>query len=149
MDENQALGQIKSILEASNDSTERAKRIAGVIRQVGRYRWVGVYEVTEDEIGVLGWSGPGAPAYPRFPRSQGLCGVAVSSGTTVVVDDVTADPRYLTTFGSTRSEIVVPVVRETVRGLIDVESERPHAFGDADRTFLERCASTIVGLWQG
>jgi GAF domain-containing protein len=75
--------------------------------------------------------------------------VAVSSGTTVVVDDVTADPRYLTTFGSTRSEIVVPVVRETVRGLIDVESERPHAFGDADRTFLERCASTIVGLWQG
>ena len=61
---------------------------------------------------------------------------------------MTADPRYLTTFGSTRSEIVVPVVTDGVRGLIDVESERPHAFGDADRAFLERCASAVRSLFE-
>jgi len=68
----------------------------------------------------------------------------------VIVGDVTKDPRYLTTFGSTRSEMIVPAMKPAGRGvvgLIDVESERLNAFEEDDRALVERCASAIVSLW--
>ena len=62
-----------------------------------------------------------------------------------MVDDVNADPRYLACFASTRSEIVVPVhYREMVVAEIDIDSDQPAAFGDADRAFLERVAALIA-----
>lgn len=68
----------------------------------------------------------------------------------MVVADVTKDPRYLTTFGSTRSEMIVPVMDERgeVIGLIDVESDRQDAFGDEDRRFLEGCAPQLRALFR-
>ena len=69
------------------------------------------------------------------------------SGTTVVVGDVTQDPRYLTTLGTTRSEIVVPVLdpeRRQVVGLLDVESDLPDAFGGEDQGRLEACAAALA-----
>jgi GAF domain-containing protein len=66
------------------------------------------------------------------------------------VDDVAADGRYLACFVSTRSEIVVPIHRERrVVGEIDVDSDEPAAFDDADRAFLEavaRLVSARLGL---
>jgi L-methionine (R)-S-oxide reductase len=124
-------------------------RMADRIRKAGRYRWVGIYAVGREEISVIGWSGPSAPAHPRFPKHRGLCGAAAESGSTVVVEDVTKDPRYLTTFGSTRSEIVVPVKRAggEVVGLVDVESECVDAFSVEDRRLLENYASEVARLW--
>lgn len=88
------------------------------------------------------------PAFPRFPVTQGLCGAAVASRAPVVVGDVTKDPRYLTTFGSTRSEMIMPVVRSgRVSGLIDVESEQINASGADDRAFLEACGDLLADLW--
>jgi L-methionine (R)-S-oxide reductase len=63
---------------------------------------------------------------------------------TEIVDDVNADDRYLACFPSTRSEIVVPIVYEgRVVGEIDIDSDRPAAFGPDDRKFLERVALLI------
>jgi putative methionine-R-sulfoxide reductase with GAF domain len=71
------------------------------------------------------------------------------TGRSVVVGDVTADPRYLTTFGNTRSEIVVPIRdgEGTVTGLIDVESDLVNAFDESDRLVLERCARALAPLF--
>ncbi|HMJ01207.1 MAG TPA: GAF domain-containing protein [Gaiellaceae bacterium] len=133
----------------AGEREQRAARTASAIRRFGAYRWVGIYDVTTDEIAVVAWDGPAAPAHPRFPRSQGLCGAAVAAGATVIVGDVVADPRYLTTHATTRSEIVIPVfVAGAIAGLIDVESERPQAFGDDDQQLLERCAALIAPLWR-
>lgn len=120
--------------------------MAEMIRSVRGYRWVGIYEVTDTEIAAIAWTGTDAPAYPRFPITKGLCGAAVRSRDPVVVQDVQNDPRYLTTFGSTRSEIVVPVkdAAGEVVALIDVESERPNAFHEDDTKFLQNWASTIL-----
>jgi putative methionine-R-sulfoxide reductase with GAF domain len=66
------------------------------------------------------------------------------------VGDVITDPRYLTAFGSTRSEIIVAVIEPATRkvvGTIDVESEHKYAFTDADRAYLERCAAAIADLF--
>jgi putative methionine-R-sulfoxide reductase with GAF domain len=141
---------VAAIAVASHSPAERATRIAGAIREAGSHRWVGVYEVTDADVAILGYAGPGAPAHPRFPRTRGLTATAVATGRAVVVDDVTGDPRYLTAFDSTRSEMIVPVVgdRTTVIGTIDVESEHVAAFGDAERELVGRLAHAVVPLFE-
>ena len=128
----------------------QAERVAEEIRKAGDYRWVGIYEVGPEEISVIGWSGPDAPAHPRFPKDRGLCGAAAASGKTVVVGDVTEDPRYLTTLGTTRSEVVVPIKNEAgkVVGLIDVESDQVEAFVPMDIRLLETSAASLSRLFR-
>jgi L-methionine (R)-S-oxide reductase len=68
----------------------------------------------------------------------------VARGETVIVDDVSADPRYLSCSIETKSEIVVPIrVRDEIVGEIDIDSHDLSAFGPDDRTFLEECARLI------
>ncbi len=144
------LDGIDAALASDQGRAEKAVRVAALIRRAGAYRWVGVYEVTDHEIAAVGWSGPGAPAHPRFPVTQGLSGAAVASRRAVVVGDVTADPRYLTAFSSTRSEAIVPVVDPAtgaVVGTLDVESAERDAFTDTDQQALERCAAALRGLF--
>src|SRR6266436_2674257 len=101
----------------------------------GSYRWVGLYDVDSQagEVVNLVWDGLGAPEYPTFPIGKGLTGSAIQESKVINVGDVAADPRYLTAFGSTRSEIIVPILdskADKVIGTIDVESERPNAFDE-------------------
>jgi L-methionine (R)-S-oxide reductase len=151
MDESPLLDEVFRALDSDGDRERRATGVARAIRRAGAYRWVGLYEVTEDEIVNLAFDGLGVPAHPRFPVTQGLSGVAVASGETVVVGDVSKDPRYLTAFGSTRSEIIVPIVDRAGRkvvGTIDVESEKADAFSEEDRAALERCAAAAAKLFE-
>lgn len=112
--------------------------------QVEHYSWVGIYLVDGDELVLGPWRGPQATEHERIPVGQGVCGAAAASGETEIVDDVDADPRYLACFPSTRSEIVVPIFHEgRVVGEIDIDSDRPAAFGEADRATLERIALRI------
>ena len=148
MNEARLTGELVEISAARGERAAGAARAATAIRNFGGYRWVGIYDVGADEISLVGFDGPGAPTHPRFPRTDGLCGAAVANRQTVIVADVTSDVRYLTTHPTTRSEIVVPVfVAGTPVGLIDVESERPQAFGERDQQLLERCAALISPLW--
>jgi putative methionine-R-sulfoxide reductase with GAF domain/uncharacterized Fe-S cluster protein YjdI len=145
------LNGLSLIMTSDTTRPDRAKAIAEAIRAARDYRWVGVYEVGPEEIAVIGFSGEAAPVFPRFPASQGLNGAAAAAREPVVVNDVADDPRYLTAFGSTRSEMVVPVLRPgtgEVVGTIDVESERVNAFGADDRALVEDCARSIAGLWE-
>jgi putative methionine-R-sulfoxide reductase with GAF domain len=146
--DNAFVERLKAMLNAPVARAERAREIAGAIRASGGYRWVGLYEVTLDEVVAIAWTGAEPPAYPRFPVAQGLSGAAVASRQPVVVQDVTADPRYLTAFGSTRAEAIFPVVVDgRVVGTIDVESDRTNAFVPDDEEFLKRCARILTPLW--
>jgi GAF domain-containing protein len=118
--------------------------------RIDHYSWVGIYLVEGDDLVLGPWKGPEATEHVRIPVGQGVCGAAAASGQTEVVDDVNADPRYLACFPSTRSEIVVPISREgRVIGEIDIDSDQPSAFGDADREFLERVAELMATLSVG
>ena len=113
--------------------------------EVELYSWVGIYLVEGDDLVLGPWRGPQATEHVRIPVGQGVCGAAAASGETEVVDDVNADPRYLACFPSTRSEIVVPIAHDgRVVGEIDIDSDRPAAFGDADRELLERVAVLLA-----
>jgi L-methionine (R)-S-oxide reductase len=142
------LQQIGVVLGADWPREQKAKRIAELIRASRSFHWVGIYEICGDQIAGIGWTGTQAPAFPSFPATQGLCGAAVASRAPVVCGDVRNDPRYLTTFGATCSEAVVPVMHTgEVRGLIDVESDRLSAFIPPDIAFLEQCATLIPPLF--
>jgi GAF domain-containing protein len=113
--------------------------------QVEHYSWVGIYLVEGDDLVLGPWRGPHATEHVRIPVGQGVCGAAAASGETEIVDDVNADPRYLACFASTRSEIVVPIAHDgRVVGEIDIDSDRPAAFGDEDRELLERVAVLLA-----
>jgi L-methionine (R)-S-oxide reductase len=141
---------IRFIVSGAENRVVKARKIAEVIRNFGPYRWVGLYDVGESDVSIIAFSGPGAPAYPTFPIGKGLTGSAIKEKKTVVVGDVTKDPRYLTAFGSTKSEIIIPILdsrRGMVVGTVDVESERMNAFSDADRKALEDYAIAASSLW--
>ena len=146
----ETLSRIRSAASNVAARSERGQQIADVVRPLGPYRWVGVYDVSADLVSIIAWSGPGAPAYPTFPVTKGLTSSAMREKSTVVVGDVRSDPRYLTAFGSTLSEIIIPVLdpRDSrVVGTIDVESERANAFSAMDQRKLEKCANAALGLW--
>ncbi|HEY2932208.1 MAG TPA: GAF domain-containing protein [Acidobacteriota bacterium] len=146
------LEALRVILEGPGDRELKARRVAEMIRRSADYRWVGIYDVNADrgEVSNIAWSGPVAPAHPVFPITQGLTGEVVAGRKTLNVGDVTQNERYLTTFGTTRSEIIVPVLdaeSHEVVGTIDVESEAVNAFDTNTQTFLEQCALVILDLW--
>lgn len=141
---------IPAVLNHSGSRVEKAARIAETIRRLRSYRWVGVYDVGLELVSIVAFSGPSAPTYPQFPITKGLTGSAIREKRTIVVGDVGGDSRYLTAFGSTLSEIIIPVIDETagaVVGTIDVESERKDAFSAEDQAILEECARLARPLW--
>ena len=146
---NEFLEQLRLVVSSGVEGEQRARRAAEMIRAARNYRWVGIYHVLEYEIAVIGWTGD-APALPRFPRTQGLNGESARTGAPVVVNDVSRDPRYLTTFGSTRSEMIVPIRSSggQIRGTIDVESDRVNAFGEDDVRFVEQCAMALARIFE-
>jgi GAF domain-containing protein len=144
---------LQNLVSNARDRVAALQGAAEVLRSSGNYRWVGLYDVDRaaGTVTNIVWSGPGAPEYPAFSINEGLTGAAISTRKTVNVGDVAADPRYLTAFGTTRSEIIVPVfdgAGESVVGTIDVESDKPNAFSEDVQALLEGCASVIRPLWR-
>jgi GAF domain-containing protein len=83
--------------------------------------------------------------HTRIPLGRGICGAAAAEKTTIVVDDVNADSRYLACSIETKSEIVVPIMRgNEVLGEIDIDSDRTAAFGPRDRELLEPIAALLA-----
>jgi L-methionine (R)-S-oxide reductase len=150
---NPLLLSLESIVETTHDWEASLQSAAALIRASGNYRWVGLYDV-DDAAGMVRnvtWTGPGAPEHSTFPLSKGLTGAAVALKQIVNVGDVLADPRYLTAFGTTRSEIIIPVFDgegRNVVGTIDVESEKPNAFDKDVQDLLQACSVVIRPLWK-
>ena len=141
---------LRTILDGRVDRVARARAVAEALLQARGYHWVGLYDVTTTHIRAIAWTGALAPAFPTFPRSQGLNGAAIAAGRALVVQDVAKDPRWLTTFSTTKAEAIFPVTIDgTTVGTIDVESDRVGAFTSSDEDFLTGAAMMLRPLWAG
>ncbi|MGE5693224.1 MAG: GAF domain-containing protein [Candidatus Zixiibacteriota bacterium] len=111
-----------------------------------KYTWVGIYLMDGTEELVLGpFLGKPSP-HTRIKINSGICGAAARDMGTVIVPDVNADPRYLACSIETKSEIVVPIMREEkVFGEIDIDSDLPDAFDSEDKKLLEEIAGILAG----
>lgn len=140
------LQELGAFVLASGCKRKDLKKVAEMIRAARDYRWVGIYKIAKDDFIILAGTGAEPPTYPRFPTTQGLCGAALESGKPIIVGDVRKDLRYLPTFHSTRSEIIVPMRNDhdEIVGMLDAESDEVNAFGEDDRQFLERAGGLIA-----
>ncbi|MGI8820895.1 MAG: GAF domain-containing protein [Chthoniobacterales bacterium] len=136
------LQELGAFILAGATGVKDVKQMAGMICGARGWRWVGVYKLKRDELEFIAGSDEEPPCYRKFPATHGLCGAAVESRETIVVHDVRKDDRYLPTFHSTLSEIVVPIIGQSDRvvGVIAAESEKLKAFSKEDREVLERVA---------
>ncbi|MDR9390947.1 MAG: GAF domain-containing protein [Trueperaceae bacterium] len=106
--------------------------------------WAGIYVRRGDELVV----GPfqGKPACVRIAYGRGVCGTAWAEDATQVVADVHAFPGHIACDPASRSEIVVPMrdASGVLRAVLDLDSDRPATFGEADRVGLEALVATLA-----
>jgi GAF domain-containing protein len=141
------VSEIGRFAETAKDFTSLQEFcVSAIAGRLSYYNWVGFYMLDPGNEHFL-ILGPyrGAPTeHVRIAVTEGICGAAVVQGEAVIVDDVSADPRYLACSIETRSEIVVPIrANGKIVGEIDIDSHVLHAFGEDDRKFLENCAEVL------
>jgi GAF domain-containing protein len=141
----------RDLLSAANaltagepDGVANMANLAALIWQfVPRLNWAGFYRVQGDEL-VLG-PFVGKPACLRIAIGQGVCGAAAATGKTQLVPDVQAFLGHIACDAASRSELVVPVVREgAIVAVIDLDSPEPARFDAEDAAGLEALAALIA-----
>jgi len=142
--------QISQLAERSANADDLMGKMVKLLRErMLKYNWAGFYMLepgTQPPVLVLGAFDGATTPHTRIPLNQGICGAAASSGKTIVVDDVSKDPRYLACSLETKSEIVVPVfVHGKIAGELDIDSHFHAAFTAEDKTLVQHCAA-LVGL---
>jgi len=143
--------EFEHLARSTNSARDLMEKLVKLLHErMLKYNWVGFYmldnSVTPPMLQLGAFQGAMTP-HTRIPLHQGICGAAASTGKTLVVDDVSKDPRYLACSIETKSEIVAPVfVRGKVVGELDIDSHFPAAFKEKDRELVEYCASLVGKL---
>jgi GAF domain-containing protein len=144
------LDRVRAAIAAEPDANRAmAAAVAMLKERMPDYTWVGIYLLDGNELVLGPFAGKPSP-HTRIPLGMGICGAAAAEEATIIVDDVNADPRYLACSTETRSEIVVPILRRGAKGInevlgeIDVDSDRPAAFGASDKDLLEAIAALLA-----
>lgn len=131
------LPQVRSLLAGETDRVANLANVAAALKTTFGFFWVGFYRVQGDELVLGPFQGP--VACTRIARGRGVCGTAWQEDRTLVVPDVDAFPGHIACSSLSRSEIVIPLHdREgRVRGVLDIDSDRPAAFDATDAAWLE------------
>lgn len=139
------LTDIHAAITAAPDATVAMTDAVALLKaRLPHYTWAGIYLLEGDTLVLGPYLGKPSP-HTRIPLGQGICGAAATAQATIIVDDVNADPRYLACSIETKSEIVVPIMDgDRVLGELDIDSDRPAAFGQADRELLEQVAAALA-----
>lgn len=134
----------REAIERAATAEEAMTAAVEVLKQQPDYTWVGIYLLDGNELVLGPFLGKPSP-HTRIPLGRGICGAAAAEKQTIIVDDVNADPRYLACSIETKSEIVAPIMLDgAVLGEIDIDSDTPAAFGDADRALIESVAAMLA-----
>jgi GAF domain-containing protein len=139
--------EIESVIDGETDCVANLANGVAILRERLDFFWIGVYRLVGADL-VLG-PFQGTVACTRITAGRGVCGVAAARGETIVVPDVHAFPGHLACDARSRSEIVVPMRDSAgrLRGVLDVDSDRPDAFDAEDRRGLEAIAAVLARAW--
>lgn len=141
------LPQIQGLLTGETDLTANLANVAAALKEQFGWLWVGFYLVKKDrseqEELVLGpFQGP--VACTRIRYGKGVCGSAWKENKTLIVPDVEKFPGHIACSSSSRSEIVIPLIKEgKVWGVLDVDSSELDQFDTTDQTYLEEITSWL------
>jgi len=138
--------QVESLTEGESDLTANLANVAAAIQQTFQFWWTGFYLVRGEQLVLGPFQGP--VACTRIPFGRGVCGTAWQRRETVVVPDVEAFPGHIACSSASRSEIVVPILRDgDVLGVLDIDSRELATFDDEDAAGLETIAARLSSLF--
>lgn len=133
--------QIKALLEGEPDQIANMANVCAALKAQFEWLWIGFYLVRNEQLVLGPFQGP--VACTRIGYGKGVCGTAWARGETVLVPDVEQFPGHIACSSLSRSEIVVPLLRDgRVHGVLDIDSIELDAFNETDQRYLEE----IVGL---
>lgn len=137
-------GQLRGLIAGERDSIANLANAAALIfHGLPDLNWAGFYLMREGELVV----GPfqGRPACVRIAMGRGVCGTAAAEARTRIVDDVEAFPGHIPCDAASRSELVVPLLRDgQVFGVLDLDSPHLARFDADDAAGCERMVATLV-----
>jgi GAF domain-containing protein len=142
--------QMAALLGAEPDALANTANMVALIWQgMSTINWAGVYVLRGDEL-VLG-PFQGKPACVRIPLGKGVCGTAAAERRTLRVADVHDFPGHIACDAASRSELVVPLIRENeLLGVLDIDSPVAQRFSQRDEQGIERlCAVFVAQLQRG
>ena len=134
--------QIKALIDGEPDLVANLANITGALKEQFGWFWVGFYLVKGEQLVLAPFQGP--VACTRINNGRGVCGTSWAKAETLIVADVEKFPGHIACSSLSRSEIVVPMIREgIVWGVLDVDSEELNTFDETDKNFLEEIISLI------
>ena len=140
----QTLTKIESLIGRESGTQAMETVVRTLKAEHPDYTWVGIYLLHGNELVLGPFVGKPSP-HTRIPLGRAICGAAAAERATIIVDDVSADPRYLACSVETKSEIVTPIMLDgDVLGEIDIDSDTRAAFGPDDRALLEQVAALLA-----
>jgi L-methionine (R)-S-oxide reductase len=136
------LPQIKALIEDEPDLIANLANIGAALKEQFGWLWVGFYLVKNDELVLAPFQGP--VACTRIKKGRGVCGAAWQREQTLIVPDVEKFPGHIACSSLSKSEIVVPLIKNNkVIGVLDVDSELLEQFDETDKKYLEEVVSWI------
>jgi len=140
------LPQIDALCEGEPDLIANLSNISAALQQQFHWWWVGFYFIKNEEMVLGPFQGP--VACTRIAFGKGVCGKAWESKGTIIIDDVEKFPGHIACSSNSRSEIVVPILKnQEVIAVLDIDSEQLSKFEDTDKKYLERLCDFIATLF--
>ena len=141
--------QLQALIEGEEDVVAATANIVAALKEVFSFFWVGIYFVREkqgaEELVVGPFQGP--VACMRIAKGKGVCGSAWDKQESIIVPDVDKFPGHIACNSESKSEIVVPVIKNNrVLAVIDVDSKELNGFDKVDQKHLEAVAGLIANL---
>jgi len=134
--------QIEALLQGETDLVANLANVAAALREQFSWWWVGFYLVKNGELVLGPFQGP--VACTRIRKGRGVCGTSWEKAQTLIVPDVEQFPGHIACSSLSKSEIVVPLIRDgEVWGVLDVDSEFPDFFDQTDQHYLQQIVALL------
>jgi GAF domain-containing protein len=136
------LPQIKALLEGEPDLIANLANITGALKEQFNWLWIGFYLVKYDELVLGPFQGP--VACTRIKKGRGVCGKSWEKAETLIVPDVEKFPGHIACSSLSKSEIVVPIIRNNeVVAVLDADSIELNDYDGVDKKWLERIVKLL------
>ena len=138
----QLLPQIEGLLNGETDLIANLANTAAALKEQFDWWWIGFYLVKEDELVLGPFQGP--VACTRIKKGRGVCGTSWQKAKTLIVPDVEKFPGHIACSSASKSEIVVPLIKDNiVWGVLDADSVHYNHFDETDQQFLEQIVALL------
>ncbi|WP_320052855.1 GAF domain-containing protein [uncultured Acetobacteroides sp.] len=136
------LPQIAALIDYEDDLTANLANIAAALKYGLNFFWVGFYRVKDGGLILGPFQGP--VACTRIASNKGVCGASYTQKRTVIVDDVDKYPGHIACSSLSKSEIVIPIMKDDeVLLVLDVDSEHLSSFDEIDERYLNELALMV------